>query len=206
MEMQQGLQDAGLRWNERLEFLGDTVLSLAVSHKLMERKERFDEGELSRIRASLVNEETLAEIARDIGLGECLLLGKGEENSDGRKRDSLLADALEALLGAAFLDKGFDRASELVGQLFFSKLESDVQLLVQMDFKTMLQEVTQDKMRVTPEYEVVGETGPDHDKEFEVVVLLSGEERGRGRGASKKRASQAAAREALDIIVSKLED
>lgn len=192
---------AGLPWNERLEFLGDSVLGLAITRRLMESSEVHAEGELSRMRAALVNEESLAEVARRIGLGDCLLLGRGAEASGGRGRDSLLADALEALIGAVFNDGGFPAADTVVGCLFSDSFGARLQALAQSDFKTMLQEFTQERMRMTPRYDVVREFGPDHDKQFEVVVVLGEKELGRGVGASKKRASQVAAREAFDNLM-----
>lgn len=196
-----GGQALDLPWNERLEFLGDAVLGLAVSRRLMERGEELAEGDLSRIRAALVNEESLAELARELDIGSYLVLGKGAAQSGGRGRDSLLADALEALVGAVFVDGGFDAADRLVGRIFAAALAGELRLLVQTDFKTMLQELTQDKLKTTPTYEVAMENGPDHDKVFEVRVLLDGRELGRGKGASKKRASQVAARHALDQLM-----
>jgi ribonuclease-3 len=192
---------AELPWNERLEFLGDSVLGLAVSRRLMAYEERFAEGELSRIRAAVVNEESLADAARRVELASCMLLGKGAVRTGALERDSLLADGLEALLGAVFVDGGFDAADHTVGRLFDKALDGDPQLLVQTDFKTMLQELTQERLRVTPTYEVTAESGPDHDKKFEVRVMIAGQEMGRGAGASKKRASQAAARMAIEKLV-----
>ncbi len=191
----------GIPWNERLEFLGDTVLGLSVSHRLMVRPECFSEGELSRIRASLVNEASLAETATDLGLGDSIVLGKGEERSGARDRQSLLADAMEAVFGAIFSDSGYQEADAVIGKLFHKRLTSDVLLLVQTDYKTMLQEVTQEKLKVTPQYDVTNESGPDHSKVFEVTVKVNGETKGSGSGVSKKRASQAAARVALEKIV-----
>jgi ribonuclease-3 len=192
-----------LPWNERLEFLGDAVVGLCISRRIMGPKGgelRLAEGELSRIRAALVNEESLALLARRLELGRYLVMGKGAALSGGRDRDSLLADALEALIGAVFMDGGFERADAVVGGLVDDMLAGDLRLLVQTDYKTMLQELTQDRLRLTPSYEVTTETGPDHDKIFEVKVLVAGKELGRGRGASKKRASQEAARHAIALL------
>jgi ribonuclease III len=189
-----------LPWNERLEFLGDAVLGLCVSRRLMERGRDLAEGELSRIRAALVNEASLADLARGLDLGRFLVMGKGAALSGGRNRDSLLADALEALIGAVFVDAGYDEADRLVGRLFDPLLAGDLRLLVQTDYKTMLQELTQDRMKQTPSYEVVAEKGPDHDKVFEVKVLVGGRELGRGQGGSKKQASQEAARHAIQSL------
>lgn len=189
-----------LPWNERLEFLGDSVLGLSISNSLMIRAERFSEGELSRIRSSLVNEKSLADIAKGLGLGKSIVLGKGEHSSGARTRASLLADALEAVFGGIFCDSGFEEADRVIGKLFEARLESDLYQLVQTDYKTILQEFTQERMKVTPHYNVVSANGPDHDKVFEVRVLIEDKEFGRGFGASKKRASQAAAKKALEQI------
>jgi len=187
-----------LPWNERLEFLGDAVLSLAVSQRLMQRSEDLAEGDLSRIRAALVNEESLAEVARGLELGKFLVMGKGAVQSGGRNRNSLLADGLEALIGAIFVDAGFNAADQVVGHLLKADLTGDLELLIQTDFKTMLQELTQDKLKVIPTYLVIGETGPDHAKSFTVQVVINGHALGEGSGASKKRASQDAARHAIE--------
>lgn len=194
--------DAGMGDNERLEFLGDAVLSLTVSHMLVIKFPEADEGTLSRMRASLVNEGRLAEIAADLNLGALLKLGKGEEISGGRSKPSILADAVEALLGAVYLDGGLDAAAKVVQKLFEGKLdpvaaEEDPMRRLDKDFKTQLQEVTQARFRLVPHYEVEKEEGPDHDKVFYVTVSLDGRVIARGVGKSKKAAEQAAAREAL---------
>ncbi len=194
--------------NERLEFLGDAVLSLAVSHLLLERFPDADEGTLSRLRASLVNEEQLARIAGLLGLGDLLLLGKGEELSGGRTKPSILADAVEALLGAVYWDGGFDPALRLVRRFFQAELtqatvQADPLYRLDKDFKTRLQEVTQAQMRLVPQYAVEREEGPDHDKTFYVAVSLAGRVLARGVGKSKKAAEQAAAREALALFESR---
>lgn len=190
----------GLPWNERLEFLGDAVLGLVISTALMVRQELFAEGDLSRIRASLVNEESLAGVAQEIELGGCMLLGKGELRNASEVRRSLLADALEALIGAVYEDGGFEQAGRVVNRLFASRLVGTLSPLLQRDYKTMLQEFTQEKFQVVPTYRVVQETGPDHAKEFLVEVDVNGKVKGRGVGDSKKRASQWAAKEALGVL------
>ena len=193
-----------LPWNERLEFLGDAVLGLAVSRRLMERTEEFAEGELSRLRAGLVNEAALAALARRIGLGPFLIMGRGAELGLGRERDSILADAVEALIGAVFRDAGFAAADQAVGRLFGATLSDDGEGaligLGDADYKTMLQEIVQEELKVTPTYAVVAASGPDHEKRFEVRVMIGERELGRGAGASKKRASQDAARVALGTL------
>jgi len=188
--------------NERLEFLGDAVLGLTISHMLLERFPDADEGTLSRMRASLVNEEQLARIAGELGLGDLLLLGKGEELSGGRSKPSILADAVEALLGAVYLDGGLEPAFGVIRRFFRAKLaqaeaQDDPLKRLDKDFKTQLQEVTQARMRLVPVYDVEREEGPDHDKTFYVTLSLAGQVMARGVGKSKKAAEQAAAREAL---------
>ena len=189
-----------LPWNERLEFLGDAVLGLAISQRLMEYGDSLAEGDLSRLRATLVNEESLAEQARRLNLGKFLIMGKGAAQTGGRDRDSLLADALEALIGAVFVDGGFADADAVVGRIFHEHLQGDLKHYVRSDYKTQLQELTQAHNKQTPLYEVSGESGPDHAKIFEVRCVVSGRELGRGSGASKKRASQEAARLAITIF------
>jgi ribonuclease-3 len=198
--MERGTEQLRLPWNERLEFLGDAVLGLAVSRRLMERGRDFAEGELSRIRSAVVNEGALAVCARAVGLGACLLLGRGAALAGGRDRDSLLANGLEAVLGAVFVDAGFAAADAVVGRLLGARLDGDLTAMVTADFKTMLQEITQDRLKLTPTYEVIESFGPDHDKVFEVRVLVGSREVGRGRGPSKKRASQEAARHAVETL------
>jgi len=182
---------------ERLEFLGDAVLSLAVSHIMMERFPLASEGELSRIRAGLVNSERLAAIALETGLSKGLLLGKGEESTNGRAKPSILGAALESLLGAVYLDGGFGSAFDLVSSLFGPLMENLPETDLLGDYKTPLQEKAQARFRSTPSYRVVDEQGPDHMKTFEVEVFLNGKPCGRGRGRSKKEAEQDAARRAL---------
>lgn len=194
--------ETGLDDNERLEFLGDSVLSLVISHLLLMKFPQADEGNLSRMRASLVNEGRLAAIAVDLGLGDLMRLGKGEEMSGGRNKPSILADAVEALLGAVYLDGGLDAAFQVVRRLFEEKLEQvaaeeDPLRRLDKDFKTQLQEATQAKKRMVPQYVVEREEGPDHDKVFYVTVSLEGRLLARGVGKSKKAAEQDAAQKAL---------
>ena len=188
--------------NERLEFLGDAVLSLTIAHMLLERFPHADEGSLSRMRAALVNEDHLAQIAEHWKLSRMLLLGKGEELSGGRSKPSILADAVEAVLGAVYLDGGLESAFEVIRRFFQAKLEQaeaqeDPLKRLDRDFKTQLQEATQARIRLVPVYQVEREEGPDHDKTFYVTVSLAGQVMARGVGKSKKAAEQAAAREAL---------
>lgn len=187
--------------NETLEFLGDSVLGLAISHLLFERFPDYREGDLSRIRSSIVNERELAKQAQELGLGSCLLLGKGEELTGGRSKPSLLADTLEALLGAVYLDGGLGAVLGIVARLFepyFSAghLEDPLRSL-DKDYKTQLQELTQARFRLTPTYSLVKEEGPDHDKRFLMEVVLGDKVIERGSGKTKKGAQQEAARRAL---------
>jgi ribonuclease-3 len=182
--------------NERLEFLGDAALDLAISHILMDLFEDATEGELSRYRASVVNERGLCRAAKELGLGEYLLLGRGEELTGGREKDSILADTMEALLGALYLDAGFEQMKRIVNRLFSSALAGIEPLKSGYDYKSLLQEYTQEIFRERPEYFLVGENGPDHDKTFVVALSFKGRKLGEGVGKSKKEAEQKAAKEA----------
>jgi ribonuclease-3 len=186
--------------NERLEFLGDAVVDLAVSHRLMERFPNATEGELSKLRALIVNEEGLARIARQIGLGEILLLGRGEELTGGRQKNSVLADALEAVLGSVYLSAGWEKVLELVDRLFGEALEGVAEGRSGYDYKTRLQEQVQIRLRQAPKYRVLSETGPAHERVFEVEVTIGEELTARATGRSKKEAEQAAARKASVLI------
>ncbi len=178
--------------NERLEFLGDAVLDLIVGHLLMVRYPELREGQLSVTRAQVVSEAGLSEVAQTLGLGEWLLLGKGEDKSGGRGKASVLADAFEAVVAAVYLDGGFPAAWDLVSRVLHHRIES-VEFKGFYDFKTRLQELTQALLRATPTYRVVEESGPDHDKRFEVVVLIDDKQWGHAVGRSKKEAEQMAA-------------
>lgn len=184
-------------WNERLEFLGDAVLSLGISTRLHARAEQFKEGELSKIRAALVNEGFLAGVARRIKLGDAIRLGRGERKAGLDDQDSILADALEAVLGAVYLDGGFDAARSVVDRLFQEELEGPLDHLIARDFKTELQEVVQGRLKERPDYVVLDESGPQHARTFTVAVNIQGIEMGRGAGNTKKSAAQAAAAVAL---------
>ncbi|MBI3182315.1 MAG: ribonuclease III [Myxococcales bacterium] len=186
--------------NERLEFLGDAVVDLAISHRLMERFPHATEGELSKLRALIVNEEGLAKVARRMTLGDILLLGRGEEMTGGREKNSVLADALEAVLGAVYLCAGLGRVMEVVDRLFGDALEGVADGRYGYDYKTRLQEAVQNDLRTSPRYRVVSETGPDHEKVFEVEVTIGSELYARACGRSKKEAEQAAARQTLERL------
>jgi len=180
--------------NERLEFLGDAVLELSVSESLFHMYMNKPEGELTKMRASIVCEPTLAQVARDIGLPEFILLGRGEEHTGGRSRDSIISDALEAMIGAIYLDGGFANAKEFIMKFIMNDIE-EKQLFY--DSKTILQEYVQKEYRETVHYELVSECGPDHCKTFCVEVKLGNKVLGAGEGKSKKSAEQKAAYEAL---------
>ncbi|MEN8780299.1 MAG: ribonuclease III [Desulfobacterales bacterium] len=191
--------DGGLRDNERLEFLGDAVLSLVVGYLLMRRYPEMKEGDLSRMRANLVNESQLAEIARTIDLGSHIMLGKGELLSNGCEKNSILADTFEAVVAAVFLDGGFNAAYRIIDIHLTPLLEEIHTLSSSQDFKSQLQELVQVNQQQMPEYLVIAENGPDHDKTFCVRLMVLGLIT-EGRGKSKKQAEQDAAKNALDIL------
>ena len=184
--------------NERLEFLGDSILGMTVADYLYRNVPDRPEGELTRMRADMVCEKTLAAVANRIGLGEHLLLGHGEEQGGGRKRDSILADAVESVIAACYLDGGFGAAEAFIRS--FILVDVPVKKLHNMDYKTTLQELVQKKKNQVIAYTLVSESGPDHDKKFEVEVSLNGEVVGKGSGRSKKKAEQEAARKALETL------
>jgi ribonuclease III len=185
--------------NEKLEFLGDAVLALAMSDLLMGRFPDAREGDLSKIRASLVNEEVLARKARQLALGRWLRLGKGEEKSGGRGKPSILAAVYEAVLGAVYLDAGYEASRRLVEEHFAADVAEHLTVGLR-DYKTQLQEITQRLFRETPVYTLVEESGPDHEKRFVSEIAIGGRTCGRGVGRSKKTAEQAAAMEALAAL------
>ena len=190
--------------NERLEFLGDAILGAAIAGLLCEKLPQAPEGMLSRIRAQLVRAETLAEIAKKVQLGEAILLGKGELATGGKDKDSILSSGLEALIGAIYLDSDFDTVRKIVEQLFMDRLEAVCVAENRSDYKTMLQEIAQNAYRRSPEYAVVDEVGPDHDKIFEVKVSIGGQSR-YGKGRNKKEAEQNAARFMIDYLATEKE-
>ena len=189
--------DSTLEDNERLEFLGDAVLDLAISHILMLRFKDAAEGDLSKFRATVVDEAGLYEVALRLGLGDYLLLGKGEEQNRGREKPSILADTTEAIIGAIYLDAGFDTAMEIIKELFSSLLERVGTGELVHDFKSLLQEYSQQSCKTLPRYRLIKETGPAHDRSFQVALSLKGEVLAEGEGRSKKEAEQNAAREAF---------
>lgn len=183
-----------MAYNERLEFLGDAVLQVITSEKLFRENPDMPEGRMSKQRAALVCEDALAGYSAEIHLGDFLLLGKGEEATGGRQRPSILADAFEAVTGAIFLDGGMDNAKKFVRHFL------DAAHLSLKDYKTLLQEIIQKNPGERLSYVVTGESGPDHDKVFDVEVHLNSNIIGRGTGKSKKQAEQAAAKEALALM------
>ncbi len=189
---QENVQD-----NETFEFLGDSVLGFVIGDLLFQRFPALDEGALSKIKAYLVSASSLAAKARGFGMGEAIYLGVGEEKSGGRKKESLLANLLEAMIAAIYLDGGIEPARRLIERSFANDLESiDAEDLLFQDYKTALQELAQGKGLQLPEYNVVGEVGPDHDKRFIIEVRI-GNLVARGEGSSKKEAQQQAAKHAL---------
>ena len=186
--------------NERLEFLGDSVLSIIVAEYLFKNYSKFPEGELTKLRASLVCEKSLAAFAREIELGKFLFLGKGEQLNGGRERPSILADAFEAVLAAMYLDGGMDVAKRHVLRFVENELENHTVEEAFHDYKTQLQEIIQRNPEEELLYVLVGEEGPDHDKRFTVEVRLNSNVIGRGEAHSKKQAEQYAAKQALSLM------
>ncbi|WP_026475972.1 ribonuclease III [Alkaliphilus transvaalensis] len=187
-------------YNERLEFLGDSVLSLIISDYIFNKYKHLPEGELTKVRANVVCEASLASVAKKISIGDFLMLGKGEELSGGRKRTSILADAFEALIGAIYTDGGLELARKFVLDNLLDLIELASNGELYKDYKTHLQELLQSKTTEKIAYRVIKEMGPDHDKTFEVEVCLGGQTLGTGSGKSKKEAEQNAAQEAIQKV------
>ena len=188
----------GLRSYERLEFLGDSILGFTTAEYLLRSFPEMHEGELTKLRADLVCELSLAESAKALGLGDALRLGRGEEAGGGRRRVSIIADVVEALIAAIYLDGGLEAAKRFIYR--FVLTDAGAKIRLNTDYKTMLQELFQQKKNQHLSYELISESGPDHDKEFSVRVLLNGSPVGVGTGSSKKRAEQAAARQAVAAL------
>lgn len=186
----------GLLSYERLEFLGDSILGFVTADFLYRTFPQLHEGELSKLRAEIVCENSLSVVALQLGLGEELLLGKGEEAGGGRSRVSIIADTVESMIAAIYLDGGFDAAKDFICRFVLNDVYSKVR--DNTDYKSLLQEIVQRKKDQTIVYVLVSESGPDHSKEFETVVQINGEEFGRGTGSSKKRSEQMAARQAIE--------
>jgi ribonuclease III len=191
--------------NERLEFLGDSVLGLVVTDMAFSSFPAMPEGQLAKLRAAIVNMTALAEVARELGVGDMVLLGKGEEQSGGRNKASILADALEAIFGAVYIDQGLDVTRALIERLFRPRMEAYARGEGDRDFKTILQELASQELRTIPDYRIA-ERGPDHEKEFTATVFIAGEELGSGMGRSKKEAEQQAAREAYERLSARFGD
>ena len=187
-----------LRSNERLEFLGDSILGMVVAEYLYRTFPERPEGELTRMRADMVCERALAKVADRLDLGSHLLLGHGEEQGGGRTRASILADAVESIIAACFLDGGMEAARKIIETFILCNVPTGK--LTNADYKTAFQELVQRKKDQTITYRLVGESGPDHDKSFQVEVLLNGQVVGTGAGSSKKRAEQDAARTAMEAL------
>lgn len=189
-----------LKNNERFEFLGDSVLDLIVSGYMIKTFPDFMEGTLSKIRAAVVNESCLAELARQMDLGKYLLLGKGEASSGGREKNSLLANAYEALAGAVYFDSNMETALEIYLPVLGEEIAKYADTARFRNYKSELQEYTQIHFNCIPNYQIVNERGPAHAKEFEIAVRVQGDTRGQGNGKSKKEAEQAAAKSALESL------
>jgi ribonuclease III len=190
--------DGMLKDNERLEFLGDSVLNVIISHLIMQRHPTCQEGVLTKLRSGLVNQKFLAEISRSLAINRHLLLGKGESLRGGRERRSLISDAYEALIGAIYLDRGFEAAFRVVEKQFLPFIEAG--LPDDDDFKTKVQQVCQSRLGCTPRYQLTDSKGPEHEKTFRAEIFVNGELYGYGIGRNKKEAQQDAAREALRKI------
>jgi len=194
--------DSVLPSNERLEFLGDALLGFVVAQRLYVEYPHLSEGEMSRLRSAIVCRETLAHLASSLGLGEYLRLGRGEEASGGRKRESNLACAFEAVVGAILVDRGFAAARDFILRFLDAELETAVEETLAKDYKSRLQEIVQAREQKTPSYRIVETTGPEHEKKFTVEVLVGDLVMGRGTGRSKRVAEREAARVALERLSS----
>jgi ribonuclease-3 len=184
--------------NERLEFLGDAVLELATTRFLFDRFPNKPEGDLTAYRAALVNTNSIAEVAEGLGVNDMLLLSKGERKDTGRARQIILANAFEAILGAIYLDQGYEAAEGFLAAHLYPKIDGVIATRAYQDAKSAFQEKAQERKGITPTYKTLAEEGPDHDKQFTVGVFVGGEEIARGDGKSKQEAEQAAAQAALD--------
>lgn len=186
--------------NERLEFLGDSVLSLVISYYLYTLRATDSEGELTNLRAHIVKTKSLSEAAKKLELGKYLKLSKGEEISGGRDNPQLLANTYEALLGSLFLDQGLEAVKKVIGKTLLPFFEKELKLGPPKDAKSSLQELVQQRLKESPHYKILATTGPDHAKQFTVAVFVGGKETGQGRGASKQIAEEEAAKQALSQL------
>lgn len=187
----------GMHHNERLEFLGDAVLELVTTEELFRRYPDKSEGELTAIRAAMVNTNSISEAAAALGMNDYLLLSKGEARDTGKARDYILANTFEAMIGAIYLDRGYDESEKFIEMSLFTKIENIVSKKLWRDAKSLIQEKSQEAIGITPRYEVLEESGPDHDKSFVIGIFLGASLSGKGSGKSKQEAEQAAARAAL---------
>jgi len=194
-------KDEELKNNERLEFLGDAVLELIISEYLFNTYPERAEGDLTSFRAAVVKTDSLAKISKQLGIGEFLLMSKGEEMTGGREKDYLLANTFEAIIGALYLDQGYEPVKEFLIKHLVPQISTIVKYRLDIDSKTKLQETTQTKFKTTPVYKVIKEKGPDHDKVFTVAVMIKGKIYGEGEGITKQKAEDAAASQALRKLV-----
>jgi ribonuclease-3 len=194
------VKEDGLEHNERLEFLGDAVLELIISEYLYSQFPDKPEGDLTSFRAATVRTESLANVSKSLGVGQFLIMSKGEEATGGREKDYLLANAFEAILGAIYLDQGYEVAKTFVAERLIPQIKNIVKYRLDIDSKTKFQEQAQSTFKRTPIYKVVGSDGPDHDKTFTMAVYIDNEEFGRGTGHSKQKAEEMAAEKGLEKI------
>lgn len=191
--------DVPVSHNERLEFLGDAVLELVTTEELYKRFPDKPEGELTAIRAAMVNTVSISEAATTLEMNEYLLLSKGESKDKGKAREYILANTFEAMTGAIYLDAGYDKAKEFIAKALFGKIDSIVRMKLWRDAKSLVQEKAQEILSITPRYETLEETGPDHDKNFTIGIFFDNDLVARGQGKSKQEGEQAAARAALEL-------
>lgn len=189
----------GLSHNERLEFLGDAVLELVTTEELFRRFSDKSEGELTAIRAAMVNTNSISEAATNLSMNDYLLLSKGEAKDTGKAREYILANTFEALIGAIYLDRGYEDAEKFIEKSLFTKIETIISKKLWRDSKSLVQEKAQEVLGVTPRYEVLEESGPDHDKNFAIGIFFGQNLAGKGTGKSKQEAEQSAARKALEM-------
>jgi ribonuclease III len=189
--------------NERFEFLGDAVLELCISDILMKKFPDYTEGQLSKLRASMVNEQALSKLSKIFHLGDFLLLGKGEESSGGRNKRSILSNTFEALMAAIYLDSGYEKTYRLITNLFQALIENGFDQTIYGDYKTYVQEISQNRFKVIPEYVLINQYGPDHDKIFQTELIIPGILKTTGTGKNKKDAEQQAAKKALEELEKK---
>lgn len=191
-------REATQEHNERLEFLGDAVLELAVTDYLFRKYAEKPEGELTAVRAALVNTTSLSEAAQKLGINDFMLMSKGEAKDTGRARQYILANAFESVIGAIYLDQGYEAAAKFIGSQLFQKTDRIVENRLWQDPKSRFQELSQEKVSITPSYELISQTGPDHDRMFNIGIYLKDEKVAEGQGRSKQEAEQDAAEKALE--------